>query len=69
MSNPVELDGKNPVEVTLFTKAVRILDDPGSISVQIGSAENGEYTVSRLDRAISVTVDKEIVHRSINYPT
>ena len=62
-SNPVELDGKNPVEVTLFTKAVRILDDPGSISVQIGSAENGEYAVSRLDRAISVTVDKEIVHR------
>ena len=62
-SNPVELDGKNPVEVTLFTKAVRILDDPGSISVQIGSAENGEYTVSRLDRAIRVTVDKLIVHR------
>ena len=63
VSNPVELDGKSPVEVTLFTKAVRILDNPGSISVQIGNAENGEYTVSRLDRAISVTVDKEIVHR------
>ena len=62
-SNPVELDGKNPVEVTVFTKSVRILDDPGSISVQIGSAENGEYTVSRINRAISVTVDKEIVHK------
>ena len=63
VSNPVELDGKNPVEVTLFTKAVRILDNPGSISVQIGSAENDEYAISRIDRAISVTVDKEIVHR------
>ena len=63
VKRPIELDGSESVEVTLFTKTVRILDEPGNISVQVGSAENGEYAVSRTDRAISVTVDKEIVHR------
>ncbi len=60
IDTPVKLDGSHPVEVVLFTRIVSVVNEPGNINVQIGSAQNNEYEVSQANRSVSVVIEKDI---------
>ena len=60
IDTPVKLDGSNPVEVVLFTRIVSVVNEPGNINVQIGSAQSNEYEVSQANRSVNVLIEKDI---------